>query len=76
MVEIKVVGDQAVLTPKKLIDKSQAYFWTKEWQKAEQQAEEDLKAGRLETFDSIEELLEELDRERDHLRVYRSLPDP
>ena len=35
LIEIAVVDDKAVLMPKKLIDSSQAYFWTKEWQKAE-----------------------------------------
>ena len=26
-VEVRIAGDSIVLTPKKLIDKSQAYFW-------------------------------------------------
>ena len=40
--------------------KSQAYFWTKEWQEAEREASEDIKAGRVETFETIEELVEDL----------------
>ena len=31
LVEIEVVDERAVLMPKKLVDKSQAYFWTKKW---------------------------------------------
>jgi antitoxin MazE len=62
LVEIEVVDDRAVVTPKKLVDKSQAYFWTEEWQKGEAEAEADIKAGRMKTFDSVEELLEDLDR--------------
>jgi AbrB family looped-hinge helix DNA binding protein len=62
LVEIEVVDDRAVVTPKKLVDKSQAYFWTEEWQKGEAEAEADIKAGRVKTFDSVEELLEDLDR--------------
>ena len=58
--EIEVVNDKAVLVPKKLVDKSQAYFWTSKWQQAEKEADEDIKAGRLRTFDSVEELLEDL----------------
>jgi hypothetical protein len=58
---LQVVDDRAVVTPKKLVDKSQAYFWTEEWQKGEAEAEADVKAGRVKTFDSVEELLEDLD---------------
>ena len=42
------------------MDKSQAYFWTKEWQEAEREASEDIKAGRVKEFNSAEELFEEL----------------
>jgi len=48
--------------PKKLIDKNQAYFWTKQWQKGEKEAAEDIKAGRVKTFDSVDELIKDLDR--------------
>ena len=58
--EIEVVGETAVLVPKKLVDKSQAYFWTAQWQQAEKEAEDDIKAGRVRTFDSVDELLEDL----------------
>jgi len=42
--------------------KSQAYFWTKEWQEAEREASEDIRAGRVKTFDTTEELIKELDK--------------
>ena len=60
LVEVTVEDDRAVLLPKKVIDKSQAYFWTKEWQEAEREASEDIKAGRVKTFETAEELFEEL----------------
>ncbi len=41
-----------VLTPKKLVDASQAYFWNEEWQKGERKADEDIKAGRVKRFKS------------------------
>lgn len=50
-----------VLTPKKLIDADQAYFWTEEWQKGERKADADIKAGRVKTFDSVDEAFEYLD---------------
>jgi AbrB family looped-hinge helix DNA binding protein len=58
LVEIEVVDETAVLMPKRLVDKNQAYFWTKRWQEAE--ADEDIKAGRVKTFDSAEELIKDL----------------
>jgi len=48
--------------PKKLIDKSQAYFWTRRWQKAEKEAFQDIEAGRVKTFDSVDELIKDLDQ--------------
>ena len=51
------IGDLHV---KKLIDKSQTYFWTREWQEGEGEANEDIRAGRLKTFDSVDELIAEL----------------
>lgn len=60
LIEIEVVDEKAVLLPKKLVDKNQAYFWTRKFQEAEREASEDIKAGRVEAFDSVEELLEDL----------------
>ena len=48
--------------PKKLVDKSQAYFWTKKWQEVERAADEDIKAGRVKTFDSVDELIKDLEQ--------------
>lgn len=39
------------------IDPEQAWFWTREWQAKEQEADEDLAAGRATTFESDDELL-------------------
>jgi len=52
-VEVKLDQEgHIVLTPKKLVDASQAYFWTEEWQKGERKAGEDIKAGRVKRFKS------------------------
>lgn len=61
LVEIEVVDEKAVLIPKRLVDKSQAYFWTEKWQDAEKKAGEDIKAGRVKVFDSVEELIQDLE---------------
>ena len=62
LIEIEVVDERAVLMPKKLVDKSQAYFWTKKWQEGEREADEDIKAGRVKTYDSVEDLIKGLDQ--------------
>jgi len=63
LIEIEVVDERAVLMPKRLVDKNQAYFWTKRWQEAEREADEDIKAGRVKTFTSVDELIKDLDKE-------------
>jgi AbrB family looped-hinge helix DNA binding protein len=61
--EVQLEGDRLVLTPKHVIDKSQSYFWTEAWQQAEREAEADLKADRIERFETLEELFADLDAE-------------
>ena len=63
LVEIDVEDEKAALMPKKLVDKSQAYFWTRRWQEGEREADEDIKAGRVKTFDSVDELIKDLEQE-------------
>lgn len=60
IIEISIEDERAVLIPKRLVDKSQAYFWTKEWQEAEREADQDIRHGRMRSFDSAEELLKDL----------------
>ena len=62
-VEVSLVDDKVVLVPKQVVDKSQAYFWTEEWQTAEREADEDIHAGRVRVFESVEELLADLEAE-------------
>ena len=59
--EIDVGDERAVLMPGKLVDRSQAYFWTGRWQEGERDADEDIKAGRAKTFHSVDELIEDLE---------------
>ena len=44
-----------------LIDPDQMYWWTEEWQKGERAAERGIRAGRVQTFSSMEELLRDLE---------------
>jgi len=38
-----------------LIDPDQLWFWLEDWQKGEREAERDIRAGRVETFETPEE---------------------
>lgn len=60
-VEMRIVKGCLVLVPKQLIDKDQTWFWTQEWQAAEREAEDDLRAGRVKAFDTLEGLIADLD---------------
>lgn len=62
ILETKVKEGKIIIIPKKTIDAKQAWFWTKEWQEAEKEADADLRAGRVKKFKTVEELIEDLDR--------------
>jgi hypothetical protein len=42
-------------------DHEQDWFWSKRWQDGEREAKDDIKAGRVETFDTMDEFLATLD---------------
>lgn len=50
--DVRVEGEEVVLRVKKLVDKGQAWFWTRRWQEGERQAEADLAAGRVHDFEN------------------------
>lgn len=62
-VEIRVTNEGLVLKAKQIIDKSQAYFWSAEWQQDERVAQTDIEEGRTRQFDSVEDLIADLDSE-------------
>ena len=49
-----------VLTPKKLVDKRDAWFWSPDWQKTETEAQKDIESGKVREFESVDDLLEHL----------------
>src|SRR6266571_1466919 len=60
-IEVEIVEEGILLRPRKVIDATQAWFWTPEWQAREREADEDLAAGRFERFESGEEFLAALE---------------
>jgi len=61
--DITVEGDKIVMKPVLVIDRSQAWFWSKEWQEKENKADKDIKAGRVSRSSNIDDLLNQLDSE-------------
>ena len=57
LLEAEITDEGILLRPQKVIDATQAWFWTPEWQAGERAADADLTAGRAEMFDSGEEML-------------------
>lgn len=50
LLDVNVRDGEIVMRPKKLVDKDQAWFWTRRWQEGERQADEDIEAGRVYSF--------------------------
>ena len=59
-VRVEETAEGVVLKPATLVDPAQAYFWTKEWQSGEREAEADIRQGRVKAFKNIKELIKDL----------------
>ena len=65
LLDVKIEEDGSIrLTPQVAIDRSQAYFWTKRWQEGERQAEEDIRSGHIKKFDTVDELVSDLESDQ------------
>jgi AbrB family looped-hinge helix DNA binding protein len=62
--EVRAEEDGIRLVPKKLIDSSQAYFWSPAWQAGEREASADMSAGRVTEAADAEDLIARLDQSR------------
>ena len=62
ILETELKDDKIIIIPKKTVDAEQAWFWTKKWQEAEREAEDDLKSGKAKKFKTVEELIADLDK--------------
>ena len=59
-VRLEETKDGVLMKPAKLIDPSQTYFWTKEWQAGEREAEDDIRKGRVKKMKSLKQLMQDL----------------
>lgn len=65
ILDVSVEEGKIVLEPKKLIPADQQWFWTEEWQTGEREAQAEIDAGRVKSFDSMEDFLEDLRKNDD-----------
>jgi len=66
LLDAEITSEGILLRPRKVIDATQAWFWTKEWQAGEREADADLAAGRVVNVESDEAFVTALrDRARD-----------
>jgi AbrB family looped-hinge helix DNA binding protein len=63
--EVEATEDGMLLVPKKLVSKDQTWFWSREWQEKEKEADQAIERGDLSTpFQKAEELLKHLKKHR------------
>ncbi len=60
-VEIEIVPEGILLKPQKVVDATQAWFWTPTWQAGEREASLDIVEGRVSVSETDEDLLSSLD---------------
>jgi AbrB family looped-hinge helix DNA binding protein len=60
-IEVEIVAEGILLRPRKVIDATQAWFWTPTWQAGEAEASAELERGEGRVFESGEEFLASLD---------------
>ena len=61
LMAVAVERETIILTPKKLVNKSQAYFWSESWQAGEREASQDVSEGRVREFTDVEDLMRALE---------------
>lgn len=61
--ELCVEDGRIILEPKKLIPADQQWFWTEEWQAGEREAQAEIEAGKVKSFNSMEDFLADLSKD-------------
>jgi AbrB family looped-hinge helix DNA binding protein len=61
-IDFVIEGDTAKIVPIKTIKvpRDQAWFWAPEWQEKEKEADEDIRKGRYQEFEDVEDLLKDI----------------
>jgi AbrB family looped-hinge helix DNA binding protein len=62
-IDFQVRENEVVFKVKKLVDKDEAWFWSKRWQEGEKAADEDIKSGRVYHFENMKDAIAFLDEQ-------------
>lgn len=60
--DIYIKNNRIIIEPKILVPRDQSYFFTKEWQTDEQNAEKDIREGHITKTKNLDELFREMDK--------------
>lgn len=58
--EFTLEDDKIIIKPVLVIDRSQAWYWSRKWQAGEREVDKEIKEGKIYTADSEEELFKDL----------------
>lgn len=58
-------GGELKVVPMVQVPAAQKWFWTEEWQEGEREAEQEIKAGDVATFNNLDDLFADLNDEED-----------
>lgn len=62
IVDLQVTDKGIIIKPQETIDRSQAWFWSKEWQEEERKVQKDFCKGKVKVSKNVDEFLRELDK--------------
>ncbi len=59
--DITIEDDKIIVKPVLIIDRSQSWFWSKEWQEKEKEVEENIEEGKVYKVKNVDDLINKLD---------------
>jgi antitoxin MazE len=59
--DIDIDEDRIIIRPVLVIDRSQSWFWSKQWQDMEKEVDLDIKKGRVHKAKNVADLINKLD---------------
>ena len=62
IIDFEVRDEGLLVKPMEVIDRNQAWFWSKEWQENEKKVEEDFRKGKAVESKNLKTFLKELDQ--------------